>query len=296
MKTHILLVLALTMFLTSCVTKIKIRDVAYQSIRNKDEIFNVKKEISDSAKIFVIYNIGPNGNLSFIIHNLTNKIMTIDQTKSFVVVNGYSHTFYDPTIKTSTITNSSQNTVGTSVSVGAIGSAIGIGGTVGQILNGINVGASTSNGESRSNTTYNIDLPQLNIAPKSSIAPKCSFEIENIGFDYLKRECGYYSFNEEEKREKIINNYQSDYNNFSVSISYSIDEGKTYQSITSEFYVNSTIIIPTENPANPNEALRELMQVKRDWADEPYRVLFFCTPLFEAEIQGIYDSNLYKFQ
>lgn len=293
MKKHILTLSLCTLLFTSCVTQIKVTDVTYQSVRNKNEALNTPREIPDSAKIYIDYNISQHGILTVNIKNLTDEIMIIDQTKSFVVnSDGTSTPYYDPTVKTKTVTDLSSNQVGGSVNLGAVGGAIGIDGTVGQILNGINVGSSTTSGQSVANTTYSVELPQLNIAPKGRISLK-NFGISNLGYIFTETVA-----TENKSRKNIINTGYTPANSyctFSVCISYSIDEGKTFQKLISEFYANSVIVIPVKSKREVNEALREVLKAKRDYMNEPFWIQNF--KVNDNSAQSLrYNSKLYNFQ
>lgn len=293
MKKHILTLSLCTLLFTSCISQIKVSDVTYQSVRNKNEALNTPRELPDSAEIYIDYNISEHGILTVYIKNLTDEIMIIDQTKSFVVnSDGTSTPYYDPTVKTKTVTDLSSNQVGGSVNLGAVGGALGVGGTIGQILNGIDVGGSTTSGQSVANTTYSVELPQLNIAPKGRISLK-EFRISNLGYYFTE------TVATENKSRKNITNIgytpANSYCTFSVCISYSTDEGKTYQKIISDFYANSIIDIPVKNKRKVNEALRELMKAKRDWMNEPFWIQNF--KVNDSRAQSLrHNSKLYNFQ
>ena len=96
--------------------------------------------IPDEAKIVVAYSIGSGGDLTAIVYNRTSEIMTIDQTKSFFVnSNGKSISYFDPTVKTTSVSNISSTTKGGSINLGALTGAFGIGGVLGQIADGVNL-------------------------------------------------------------------------------------------------------------------------------------------------------------
>lgn len=62
---------------------------------------------------------------------------------------------------------------------------------------------------------------------------------------------------------------------FSVCISYSVDRGKTFKKMVTEFYVNSNIIVPVSRNENINEALRSIYLTKPDALGEPIWHLHF---------------------
>ena len=293
MKKHILKLSLCALLFSSCVSQIQVSDVTYQSVRNKDEVFNSKQEIPEEAKIYVDYNIDFNGSLTVEIKNLTDDIMIIDQTKSFVVNSeGISTPYYDPTIKTQTVTNISSNQTGTSVNLGAIGGALGVDGAIGQILNGVNVGNSNTNGQSVANTTYTIDLPQANIAPKGRISLK-PVKINCLGYKFTESVAAENKNN----RDIIVTNYTptNSYCTLSVCISYSIDGGKTYKKLISDFYSNSVIAIPVKDKSKVNDALRTLINGKKDWNKEPFWLLNYKINDRSAESLR-FKCDLYKFQ
>lgn len=133
--------------LASCSSKLTTNHVAYQSVRTKHAQPTVSSPIPDEAKIEVAYTISENGALTAIVYNRTSEIMVIDQTKSFFVnSDGKSTSYYDPTIRTTSITDMSSTSNGASVNLGSIAGALGVGGILGQVANGINVGGSNTAG------------------------------------------------------------------------------------------------------------------------------------------------------
>ena len=164
---------------SSCTTKLKITDVAYQSIRKVEKADANSRAVTPEtgAVIAVSPVIDDCGNAKLVVRNLSDKIMVIDRTKSFFIdYSGQSTMYYDPTIRTSTLTTS--GTEGATVNLGAIGSALGIGGAVGTALSGINVGGSNTSGVSK--TTYSIDQPVVSIGPNGYIGifSKCPSKIQ----------------------------------------------------------------------------------------------------------------------
>ncbi len=183
MKNRFLLLFGLTLFLASCTTQMLVTDaVAYQSVRP----LYFKPSVPTDATISVGYHITCDGLLEVTVFNKTDHVMTIDQTKSFVVnSDGTSMSFYDPTVRVTSETSSSSSTNGASVNLGAIAGAVGVGGRVGTLLSGVNVGGANTDGSSTTQTTYFSDQPQISIGPHGSGSLSKQYEIYNLGRKHL---------------------------------------------------------------------------------------------------------------
>lgn len=271
--------------LASCgSSKLTTYHVAYQSVRTKHAQPTVSSPIPNEAKIEVAYTISKNGALTAIVYNRTSEIMIIDQTKSFFVnSDGKSTSYYDPTIRTTSITDMSSTSKGASVNLGSIAGALGVGGTLGQIANGINVSGSGTNGSATTNTTYIADQPQVAIAPHGNGAMSKVFEINGIGCQSLK-----YG----NEMDTDLSDSQS-YCRFRVCISYSFDNGVTFDKLVTDFYVNSKIIVPVVKTGQVNEALRKVYLAKPDLLNEYWWMLYFSSNIstgYNERVQGIlYD-------
>lgn len=235
--------------------------VGYQSIRTT---FRQPVEIPNNAEIAVAYGISADGVLIPVVENRTSEIMIIDQTLSFFVnTNGISTSYYDPTIRTTEVTNQSSNTQGASVNLGAIAGALGIGGRVGGLLGGVNVGNANTEGTSVSNITTIADQPRVALAPKSKGQMSKSFHILGVG------------------RKSLVKERNSTYsspmngNKFSVCITYSLDGGTNFKKIVSDFYINSDIVVPVQSKGKVNNSLRTLFTTKPDALDETWWLLYF---------------------
>ena len=248
----------------------KTTGIAYQSIRTRHAQPTQENPIPDDAEIAVAYQISKYGELTAVVYNRTSEIMTIDQTKSFFVnSNGKSISYYDPTVKTTSKTDMSSLTKGASVNLGSVAGAFGIGGIIGQIANGINVGGSGTDGTATTNTTYVADMPQVSIAPHGKGAMSKSFKVYGIGFDAIENisnNTHLFSLTEEQSNCK-----------FSVCISYSLDEGKTYKKLITNFYTNSNVTVPVTSGKEVNASLRNLYSIKPDAVNEPLWFLYFKT-------------------
>lgn len=250
MKKSILPLLSAILLFSACKTNQLVTDkVIYRSLRTSYAQPSDSNPIPDNAKIIACYRITEEGMFQVTIMNNTDEIMVIDNTKSYFISGGKSVSYYDPTVRTTTETDLSSVTKGASVNLGAIGSALGVGGGVGRALSGINVGGSGTSGTAIANTTYIADQPQSSIGPHGSAQMGHVYPI--IGF----------------------NNYnlvtKTDYNEknsvmkFSACISYSLDDGKTFQKLVTNFHSNSVCVVPvTDNKLN--SSLRQVISVKPD--------------------------------
>lgn len=235
--------------------------VGYQSVRTT---FRQPTEIPDDAEIVIAYGISADGVLIPVVENRTSEIMIIDQTMSFFVnTNGNSTSYYDPTVRTTEVTNHSSNTKGTSVNLGAVAGVFGIGGKLGGLLGGVNVGNANTEGTSISNVTTIADQPRVSLAPKSKGQMSKSFHVFGIGRGALnvERNNVYLSSTEAPK--------------FSVCISYSLDGGASFKKIVSDFYVNSDIVVPVRSKGKVNNSLRTIFTTKSNAMDEFWWLLYF---------------------
>ena len=182
MKHKIIYLIICVVFASCGSTKLSTNSVGYQSVRTTHAQPSQTSPIPDDAKIAVAYSIGGDGALTAIVYNRTSEIMTIDQTKSFFVnSDGTSASYYDPTVRTTSVTDMSSVTKGGSVNLGSITGALGIGGTIGQLANGINLGGSGTSGTAETSTTYVADLPQVSLAPHSNGAMSKTFHVTGLG-------------------------------------------------------------------------------------------------------------------
>lgn len=282
---HKLIFMFACMLLASCgSTKLSTSSVGYQSVRTTHAQPSQTSPIPDDAKIAVAYTIGGDGALTAVVYNRTFEIMTIDQTKSFFVnSDGKSVSYYDPTVRTTSVTDMSSVTKGASVNLGSIAGALGVGGTIGQIANGINLGGSGTSGTAETSTTYVADLPQVSLAPHSNGAMSKIFHITGIGASSLEGGA---------VNQPSLTEDQS-YCRFSVCISYSTDGGRSFDKIVTDFYANSKVIVPVTQKGRVNDALRQVYQSKQDAINEYWWLLNFNYNIsggYNKRVQGIlYD-------
>ena len=246
--------------------KLETSSVAYQSVRTRYAQPTQSSPIPDDAKIAVAYTISSEGELTAIVYNRTSEIMTIDQTMSFFVnSDGKSTSYYDPTVRTTSTTDLSSKTKGAGINLGAIAGALNIGGVVGDIARGVNVGGSGTSGTSVTNATYIADQPRVSIAPHGNGAMSKVFKVTGIGKQVLKGKNIVATCLKENES----------YCKFSVCITYSVDNGATFERLVTDFYADSMVIIPVTNHGNVNEALQKLYQTKTDCLNAPWYMINF---------------------
>lgn len=266
MKHKIFYLIICVVFASCGSTKLSTNSVGYQSVRTTHAQPSQTSPIPDDAKIAVAYSIGVDGALTAIVYNRTSEIMTIDQTKSFFVnSDGTSVSYYDPTVRTTSVTDMSSVTKGGSVNLGSIAGALGIGGTIGQLANGINLGGSGTSGTAETSTTYVADLPQVSLAPHSNGAMSKTFHVTGLGASSL----GGSAVNQPSLT------IEQSYCRFSVCISYSTDGGQTFDKLVTDFYANSKVVVPVIKHGQVNNALRQIYEQKLDAINEYWWLLNF---------------------
>lgn len=284
MKHKIIYLIICVVFASCGSSKLSTNSVGYQSVRTTHAQPSQTSPIPDDAKIAVAYSIGGDGALTAIVYNRTSEIMTIDQTKSFFVnSDGTSVSYYDPTVRTTSVTDMSSVTKGGSVNLSSITGALGIGGTIGQLANGINLGGSGTSGTAETSTTYVADLPQVSLAPHSNGAMSKTFHVTGLGASSL----GGSAIN-----LPSLTKEQS-YCRFSVCISYSTDGGQTFDKLVTDFYANSKVVVPVVKHGQVNNALRQIYEQKLDAINEYWWLLNFDNTEsmgYDKRVQGIlYD-------
>lgn len=252
--------------------KLNVSSVDYQSFRTE---FAQPTEIPDNAKIAASYLITSDGKLIVIVKNLTDEIVTIDQTRSFFTdPSGNSSSYYDPNVTSTSETQFSSSTNGASFGLGALANAFGIGGTIGSLLGGIGLNTSSTSGNAQTKTVYFKDMPQVSLAPKSHGVMSKEFKIDGIGFGSASTG----NFNCSFKDSPI---------KFSFHLSYSFDNGQTYDRLSTNIYVNSSISIPVTSK-KVNKAFREIYAQKHDALSEPAYMFHIRT---NAKSTGTPDLN-----
>lgn len=275
------------LFVSSCGSgKLMTSSIGYQSVRTLHAQPSSESPIPSNAEIAVAYSISETGALTAIVYNRTSDIMIIDQTMSFFVnSDGLSTSYYDPTVRTTSVTDMSSVTKGATVNLGSIAGALGIGGTLGQIANGIDLSGSGTNGSATTNTTYIADQPRVALAPHSNGAMSKVFRVNGIGEGSLSMA---------NVTLPNLTNTES-YCRFSVCISYSLNNGASFKKLVTDFYANSKVAVPIHSGRNVNEALRQLYASKPDALNEHWWMLHFQSNVstgFNNRVQGL----LYDYQ
>ena len=185
-KVFLFSIILMIIFLSSCASPnyLAITGVGYQSLQMEQN----KKVKSNNTKTITVYcEVDKEGYVSVMVENNTDKIMTVDRTKSFFQdQNSLAQMYYDPTVQTNTKSTTVGNTNGSSVNLGAVANAVGIGGVLGTALSGVNVGGSNSTSTTNTNTTYTIDQPKISIPPHGKISMGRVFRINGIGRHLLQ--------------------------------------------------------------------------------------------------------------
>ena len=275
-KCLLLVTLISYLLLASCSPTRNASKISYQSFRTTFAQPDKEHPIPEEAEIVLMYDISDRGDVNVIVYNRTDEIMTIDQTKSFFVSsNGKSQSYFDPTIRTISQTNSSSTSRGASVNLGSVANLFGVGGTVGSLLSGVNVGGGNTQGTSVTEVTQMADQPTVSLAPRSYAAMSKTFNVPQIGKDVY------------------VTNSEMDYRNsnckFSCCISYSLDDGISYKKLVTDFYSNSKIVVPVSKNEQMNDALRELYKIKPDAIHEPFYQLIFEDNM----VDGIYSYGVF---
>lgn len=265
-----LLVLGL---LPSCKTQfLNVRGIAYQSVRAKGNI-KTRSDLPLDATIIASYYIGANGQIEVVVQNNTNHIMTIDRTRSFFRnANGNSIPYYDPTVRVNTQSTMTGGSVGASVNLGGIANAAGIGGALGAALGGVNVGGTENKSTTNTNTTYYVDQPQMSIAPHGRASMGRTFLIEGLGLEFLEQAI---ASSQTDVGNVFTSNHSYAFCN--VCISYSVDDGKTFDTLLSDIYANSLFVSKVKRVGQVNEALRNIYIGKQDALVEPWFLLHFSS-------------------
>lgn len=231
------------------------RSIEYYSIRP-----TVVKDISSKdldAEIVVYTVINEKGDFDVVVENLTDDILTIDQTKSFFINRGKSTAYYDPTVRTTSNTTTTGNSSGKAFNLGGIANAFGIGGIAGSLMRATTLGGSKSESNSSTYTEVVADMPQVSIGPRGRMYMSKTFNLDLTDSSSFIWDS---SLPEESKHL------------FSVSINYSFDNGDSWNTIVNDYFVNSHLLIIVDNQKT-NEAVRSLIYKKPNAPIEPWYLL-----------------------
>lgn len=253
--------------LTSCKTagQLNVSAVTYQSINTKKPQPSQDPAIPSDAKILVTYAINQQGQIGVIIKNLTDEIIAVDQEKSFFInTSGESHSYFDPTVYSTTNTNYTFGTTGTSVNLGSIASAMGVGGRLGTLLGGIGVSSSTTVGNSQSNTITVSDQKRVNIGPRGAIALSKTFSITGVGKNNVSPTSSMPKLSYKESPLR-----------FSICITYAPNGEDDMEKLVTDFYVSASMYSPVESNGKVNAALRKIISQKPDLLAQPWYMINF---------------------
>lgn len=262
MKAHLLFpcILVCGIFL-SCSPQLSTSTIAYQSIRSDKQL----SSIPDSAMIGIAYSFTSEGALVCVVKNYTDEILTIDQTRSFLIEpSGTSIPFYDPNMTATSTTEFSANSIGGAYGLSGVTGALKLTQTLSSILGGFSFNFSHIKGHAVTHTTIMKESPQISIAAKSHGAlPKCQY-VKGVGIsEFVGRTEQFKEFNKEQAECK-----------FSVTLTFSFDNGKTYQSINTPFFVSSIAVSNVKEHGKLNDALRSILTRKPDAIYEQWWMLF----------------------
>lgn len=285
-------VILIIFVLNACsTTKLAVTSVSYQSIRN--EHTDVNSTVPNDARILVRHEVSPTGKLEVYVQNMTDSTMIIDRAMSFFVnSDGMSTSYYDPTIQTTTTTDMDSSTQGANVNLGAVAGALGVGGVAGRLLSGVNVGGSSTGGQSVSNTTYIVDQPSVAIGPRGEISMARVFKIDGVGTDFLS---ALSSQNTSKQDLHIVaGNAEESMAKFSVVISFSVDGGKKFENIVSDYYTDLLMVSYVKEHGRTNAPLRKILShsnvLRKGWS-----VIYFDTNISSNDTYHA-NSSLFDYK
>lgn len=261
--------LLLVATMASCSTKkLLIPSVGYQSVRTN---YAQPTQIPSTAKIAVQYFINPQGEVFGVVYNLTDEIMTIDQTKSFMVTTeGNSLSYYDPNVYTTTEGKYNSATQSSSFNLGAIANAFGIVGKLGSLLSGTTLGSSTTVGSMTQNSVAVTDQPQVRIGPHGKMALSKQFA---SGVGKSRMASTTQSFSRENSKTSPLK--------FSICVNYSLGEDGPAKKLVTNFYVNDNIVVPVKD-WKVDDSLRSIYKQKPDAVAENSFIISINTNIEET--------------
>ena len=248
---------------------LNVTGVAYQSIRGVKTVSY--ESVPKDATIIVYSSVDQNGIVEVTVSNNTDKIMTIDRTKSFFRDgNNNSIPYYDPTVAVNTQSTTVGNTTGASVNLGSVARAAGVGGAIGTALSGVNVGSANSTATTNTETIYHIDQPQVHIAPHGSASMGRRFGVTGLGRDFLGEAVN-------STMQDVNNNFTANntYASCNICISYSVDDGATYETLITDLYANTLLVSKVRQTGQVNDALRRIYIGKGDALTEQWYLIHF---------------------
>lgn len=280
-KTLSVIALVVTLLTTtSCSShKLNVASVGYQSVRTE---FARPEKIPAESKIVATYFINAAGEVLVVVKNLSDKIMTIDQTKSFLInTDGQSMSYYDPTVRSTTQGNFNAETKSASFNLGAISNIFGVGKVLGSLLDATTLGSSSSTGAFGSQTVTVVDQPLLHVGPYGTMVLSKQFKIQGVGRSDLKNTSGNFI-----DTQAKFSPYK-----FSVCIYYSLEDEQP-QKLVTPFYVSSKIVEPVSK-GRVNNAFRRIYSKKSDALAEPNFIIHINTNLEKIDKVTSFGDELY---
>ena len=278
--------LIMVIFFSGCSSDkyLVVKGIGYQSINTRIPQISSDRDIPQDASILTTYLIGNGGTVTVLIKNLTDKIITIDQEKSFFIdPSGTSHSYYDPTVHVTSKTDYAGKTSGSSVNLSGLIPMDGVKGPLKSLLGGINISQSSTNGSSVSNTILSTGQKKVSIGPKGIIALERGFKTGMLGS----------SMTPADAKNTISYQYDNSPVKFSICISYSLNNEITYETLVTDFYASTYTFYPIEQNKNVNNVLRNIMSSKPDLFSQPWYLLYFSNNISE---QSILNGVLFDYQ
>lgn len=276
MKKTILFSMLMTIWvLSSCSSAsfLEVSGVGYQTLQMQENSKDFSEQAVKQAQILVYCMVDKNGSVEVMIENNTDQMMTIDRTKSFFQnQNDVAQMYYDPTVQTNTTSVTHGSATGVGVNLGSVARAVGVGGILGTALSGVNVGGSNSTSTTNVNTTYTIDQPKVSVPPHGRISMGRTFQMQGVGRDFLHSAVT--------ESPVDVNNTFSTTNTYAATnivVSYSIDDEKSYQLISTHLYATSLLVGKVREKGKVNEALRAIYMNKPDALLQPWYLLYFAS-------------------
>lgn len=271
---HLLCVSGLFLLLNSCTAgQLNVSSVRYQSIRTS---FAQPKTVPDNASLAAQFFINSKGKLLVVVYNRSDKILTVDQTKSFFVnTDGTSTSYFDPTVYSSTSGGFNSDTKGSSINLGVISDILGVGGITSSLLGGINVNSSSTTGTFNHSTVQVQDVPQISIAPHGKMVMSKEFVIKGVG-------------NNVNANNYVDAKYGEAPLKFNVCITYNFDDEQQEKFIT-DFYVNSNIV-ELVNKGKVSDAFAAIYNQKPDAVAEYTYMFEIMTNLPRRSVYSDYET------
>lgn len=172
-------------------------------------------------------------------------------------------------------------------------------------MGGISVGGSNTTGSSSTNTTVFADQKRISVGPRGSGAMSKLFAVNGLGCKALKEV-------DSRMNDSFLKmDFKKSPVRFKVCITYSLDEGESFEKLITDFYMDSSIAAPVVSKGNVNDAMRQVMALKPDLLGEPWYLMYinnniadvvgddFYVPSFSSEnirYDAVVQGMLYDYQ